>query len=211
MQIGLYEHDSLGLNTVVAFKRAREAANSDERSGHQNSANGDLQTQQHVAHRKAACAAQIRSAGANDLPGIGAEHLAHRDHAEEDTAEDGQQESQGVGRHVRIHRHIDGDIGNRPPGAQQAQDGYGSRHAHNTSGERKHKGLGEKLADDELAARSKSHADRDLARAVGRPGSEETAQIGARGEQNEAGQKHEASHERAGGLGEGISGESGPG
>ena len=40
----------------------------------------------------------------------------------------------------------------------------------------------EELADDELATRSESHADSDLTRAVGGTGSEETAQIGARGQ-----------------------------
>ena len=57
LQIGLYEHHVLRLNAVVALERTRQAAHGDERSGDQNSANGDLQTQQHVAQRKAACAA----------------------------------------------------------------------------------------------------------------------------------------------------------
>ena len=49
-------------------------------------------------------------AGANDLPGIGAEHLADRNQAEEQAAEDGKQQSQNVSPGIRIDRHIDGDI-----------------------------------------------------------------------------------------------------
>ena len=98
-----------------------------------------------------------------DLPRIGAEHLTDRDHTEEQTAEDGKQQSQNVCFGIRVDGHIDWNIWNWPPRAQHAEDAHGCCHAANTSSNRNHKSFGEELAEDELPARSKSHADGDFA------------------------------------------------
>ena len=149
--------------------------------------------------------------GANDLPGIGAENLADRDQAEEQPTEDSQQEGQSVGVHVRIDRYIDRDIRNRPPCAEGTQDDHGSRRATNTSSQRDQNAFREELAEDELAARSQSHADCDFACAIRRPRGEQATKIGACGKQDKTCEEHESEHKSARGSTEGISGESGAG
>ena len=129
-----------------------QAAHRDKRSGDENGAYGDLQTEQSIAQGKAVEASSARGAGANGLPWVGAEHLAYWNQAEEEAAQERQQDGQSIGACVRIDRHIDRDIGNGPPCAEHAQDNHGSEDAQDASGERDQAGFGEQLANDELAA-----------------------------------------------------------
>ena len=85
----------------------------------------------------------------------------------------------GIGRHVLSTR----------------KNHYRSRHAAYSSGQRNQNRFGEKLAQDVLALRSESHAQGNLARAIGRPRREHAAQIGTRGQQDEARQQHQPGHE----------------
>ncbi len=62
---------------------------------------------------------------------------------------------------------------------------------------RNHKGLDQDLADDAPAARSNGHADGDLAGAVCRTRCEQAAQVGAGGEQHNAGQPQHPSQKTA--------------
>ena len=72
-----------------------------------------------------------------------------------------------------------------------------ARHAADSSRQRNQKRFREKLAQDKLAARSESHAHGNLAGAIRRPRREKAAEVGARGQQDEARHEHQPGHEGA--------------
>ena len=81
----------------------------------------------------------------------------------------------------------------------------------NTSGQRDQNAFRDELAEDELAARSQSHADSNFARAIRCARGEQAAKIGACGKQDKTREEHEPEHKSARGPAEGISGKSGAG
>ncbi len=110
---------------------------------------------------------------------------------------------------IRIDRDIDRDVGNRPPRAEHTQNRDRRRHPADAPGHRYQKRFREHLAQDQLAARSQSDPDGNLARPVCCARREEAAKIGAGSQQDEAGKQHEPGHEGACGPAEGVSGEPG--
>jgi len=131
-------------------------AHGNQRRCDQDSADGNLQTEQHIAQCKAAHIANVRGTRANDLPRVGAEHLADRDEPEEQAAEHSKEQSQNVCFGIRIYGNIDRNVRNRAPSAQNTENAHGSRNATDTSNYRDQEGFGEKLAEDQLTARPKS-------------------------------------------------------
>ena len=93
-------------------------------------------------------------------------------------------ERDGIGAQVGVHGDIDGDIGNRLPGAEETQNDDAAGEPDDAAGQRDQHGLGEKLAKNQPAARAKGQAKSDFFGAVGGARGEQAAQVGAGGQKN---------------------------
>lgn len=207
VQVGGRHGDVLGIEAEVAVQRTDEAAHRDKRGGDEHRADGDLGDEQDVAHAEAPHAGGVAHAGANGLPGIGAQDLPDGHHAEEQSAEQGEEQSDGVGAEVGVYGHVDGNVGNGLPGAEEVQYDYAAGEPDDSADEGDEDGLGEQLAEDEAAPGAQRQAQRYFFGALGGAGGKQAAQVSAGGQQNEAGEEHEAGHEGARGSAEHIADE----
>lgn len=86
----------------LAMQGAYQSTHRNQRRGDQHGANGDLHGQKHFACREAAADNAGRPCF-HDFVGIRLQHLSDRDCAEEESAEEGEQQSDDVNRRVRGH------------------------------------------------------------------------------------------------------------
>ena len=98
-----------GLEAEMAVEGADEAAHGDQRRGDEHGADGDLDDEQHIAQRDAA-AGGAGGSGFDDFVRIGAQHLADGNDAEEESAEEGEEQSDDVDPGVGRDGEMDGEL-----------------------------------------------------------------------------------------------------
>ena len=96
---------------------------------------------------------------------------------------------------VRIHRHIDGNIRDRLPGAEQAQNDNAAGQPERSAHQRNQHRLCEHLAQDHAAPRAERQAQRHFLGAIRGARRKQASQVRAGRQQNQPGQQHEPRHE----------------
>src|SRR5580693_3473592 len=87
---------------------------------------------------------------------------------------------------------MEGELRNWPPHAQAPQKQNAQIETRYASGERKQRGFGEQLAQNAIAARTKSQAQGHFARTVGGPRGKQAAQVGTGRQKYQTRKKHQS-------------------
>src|SRR5438552_14725735 len=198
-QISVSQYGVVRIKTETAVQRAHQSARGNHRRSDQQGADGDLHDKREVSNGDVTPDAGERSRF-DDFIGIGVKYMPYRDGAKEESAGQSQEQSHAINVGVRVHRHMDGPSGKWLPCAQSAEERNAAPEPDSAAHQGKQHGFRKELPQNARAAGSKSKAQGHFARTVSGPRGEEAAEVGASGQQNQAGEEHQSGHESADGL-----------
>ncbi len=199
--------DAARLEPERRLQGAREPAQRHHAGGDQQAAEGHLRRQQEVAQRPpprrprppmpaaAPCPPVRQPAGRSAferLVGVGAQGLARRRDAEQQPADERGREGEGEDAGIRVDLEPHRKIERRTPLAEQPQENGSQATGGGAAEQREQRRLGQQLAQDAAAPGADRQPDGKLAMPVRGARGEQAGQVGAGGEQRQAGERHDA-------------------
>ena len=188
-EIGIEHHCVLRIEAPVAVHRLQQTAHCNKGRCDQDGADGNLQDEQHISEGEAAAGIagdDSSGSGLDHLIGVGAQDLADRDHAEEESAGEGKQKCGPIDGCIGRDRHNDGIAGNWMPDAERAEQCDAAKEAKRAAGDGNEQGFGKDGAQNTAAAGAEGKTECNFAGPVGSAGGKETSEVGAGGQQNQA-------------------------